>query len=268
MEVGVRIYTVAVPMNRQPIDLGYVLRQFPRFKFGMHDFEHRLRIQKFVYLLQSFDVYLGYDYSWYLRGPYCSMLAASGFALAGFYSSIPPGVRMTFSSPAVNDRFEGFKGFIDGYESDTDFLEIAASFHFLEAGGNLGRSEVLQRVVSKRPQFTEARCRDIRSYLEGSGILDNGTASKERPEGSREDDCAYGSKLECEPATFVPQVPDDMSRRPYDQGIYHMLVDSRESNEKISLVGRDVFRPHQRHPHVDEITVDDTELLVRLLRRS
>ena len=59
-----------------------------------------------------------------------------------------------------------------------------------------------------------------------------------------------------------------MDRRPYDQGFYHMLVDSRESGERIALVGRDVFRPGQKRPHVDEITVDDVELLVRLLRRG
>lgn len=255
-------------MNRQPVDLGYVLRQFPRFEFGMHDFDHRLRIQKFVYLLQSFDVYLGYDYSWYLRGPYCSTLAASGFALAEFYDNIPQGVRMAFSSPAVNNRFENFKRFIDGRENDTDFLEIAASFHFLEAGGKLARGEILQRVVNKRPQFAEEKCTSIRSYLEESGVLDSGTGGEEHPEDGRGGGCAYGSKLECDPAAFVSRLPDDMDRRPYDQGFYHMLVDSKESSEMIALVGRDIFRPHQKHPHVDEITVDNTELLVRLLRRG
>ena len=255
-------------MNRQPVDLGYVLRQFPQFEFGMRDFDHRLRVQKFVYLLQSFDVYLGYDYSWYLRGPYCSTLAASGFALAGFYDNIPQGVRMAFSSPAVNDRFENFKRFIAGREKDTDFLEIAASFHFLEAGGKLTRSGMLQRVVNKRPQFTEEKCTGIRSYLEESNVLDSGAGNEEHPEDDRGDRCAYGSRLGCDPAEFVPRVPDDMDRRPYDQGFYHMLVDSRESGERIALVGRDVFRPHQKHPHVDEITVDDTALLVRLLRRG
>ena len=255
-------------MNRQPVDLGYVLRQFPQFRFGMHDFVHRLRTQKFVYLLQSFDVYLGYDYSWYLRGPYCSMLAASGFALTGFYASIPQGVRMAFSSPAVNGRFEDFKGFIGGHENDADFLEIAASIHLLETWGNLGRSEVTRRVVDKHPQFTVEKCRDVRSHLERSGILGSGsgsgTADRERPVGGG----AYGSEMECDLAAFVPRVPGDMDQRPYDQGFYHMLVDSKEGGEKIALVGRDLFRPHQRRPHVDEITVDDAELLVRLLRRS
>ena len=123
-------------------------RQSPQFEFGVSDFDHRLRVQKFVYLLQSFDVYLGHDYSWYLRGPYCS-------TLAGFYADIPLGVRMAFSIPAVNDRFENFKRSIDGRENDADFLEIAASFHFLEAGGRLARGEILQRVANKRPQFTK-----------------------------------------------------------------------------------------------------------------
>ena len=256
-------------MNRQPVDLGYVLRQFPRLEFGMHDFAHRLCVQKFVYLLQSFDVYLGYDYSWYLRGPYCTTLAASGFALAGFYGDIPPGVRMSFSSPSVNGRFEGFKGFIGGRENDADFLEIAASLHFLEAGGGLPRGEALRRVAGRRPQFTEEGCREVRSRLEESGILGGGNGDGHEPGcGSVGDGCAYGAELECDPAAFVQRVPGDMDRRPYDLGFYHMLVDSREGNEKIALVGRDVFRTHQRRPSVDEITVDDTELLVRLLGRG
>ena len=61
-------------------------------------------------------------------------------------------------------------------------------------------------------------------------------------------------------------MPDDMDRRPYDKGFYHMLLDSKEAGEKIAVVGRDMFRPDQRRPHIDEITVDDTALLVRLIQ--
>ena len=256
-------------MKRQPVDLGYVLRQFPRFEFGMHDFDHRLRVQKFVYLLQASNVYLGYDYSWYLRGPYCSTLAASGFALSEFYEDIPQGVRMAFASPTTNGRFEGFKEFIRGHENDAGFLEIAATLHFLHAAGRLTRDEMLQRVAGKRPGFDEDACAGIRSYMEEKDILDSGVAGETEPAANGgEDDCMCGSELECDPAAFVRKVPDDMNRRPYDRGIYHMLLDSKEANEKIALVGKDVFRPGLRHPPVDEITVDDTELLVRLLRRA
>ena len=235
-------------MNRQPIDLGYVLRQFPQFEFSMRDFDHRLRVQKFVYLLQAFNVYMGYDYSWYLRGPYCSNLAASGFALDGFYGDIPQGARMVFASPTVNGRFENFKRSIGGRENDTVFLEIAASLHFLDAGGRLARDEALRRVVNKRPGFTEDACIKIRSLLEDEWkILGNCGTEGTGTDGSG-GGYAYGARLECDPAMFVPEVPEDMSRRPYDQGFYHMLLDSKEGNEKIALVGRDVSRPGQRPP--------------------
>lgn len=256
-------------MNRQPVDLGYVLRQIPQFEFSMRDFDHRLRFQKLVYLLQAFDVYLGYDYSWYLRGPYCSTLAASGFALDGFYTHVPKGVRMAFASPLVDGRFEDFKRRIGGRENDAGFLEIAASIHFLDVGCRLAREEALRRVANKRPEFTEDMCVEIRSLLEDEWkILGGGAGGHDPAAGGDGSGCAYGSEMECDPALFVPEIPPDMHRRPYDQGFYHMLLDSREGNEKIALVGRDVFRKGQRRPPVDEITVDDTGLLVRLLRRG
>ena len=183
---------------------------------------------------------------------------------------IPQGARIVFASPTVNGRFENFKRSIGGRENDTVFLEIAASPHFLDAGGRLARGEALRRVVNKRPGFTEDACIKIRSLLEdewkilGNGGTEGAGAGADRGGGGY----AYGAKLECDPATFVPEVPEDMSRRPYDLGFYHMLLDSKEGNEKFALVGRDVFRHGQRRPPVDEITVDDTDLLVRLLRRS
>ena len=249
-------------MNRQPVDLGFVFRQFPRLEFGMSTFDHRLRVQKFVYLLQSFDVYLGYDYSWYLRGPYCSTLAASGFALAGFYGGIPAGAGMRFSSPSVHGRFERFKQFVDGRENDNAFLEMAASLHFLEEKGGLGREEALDRVASKRPEFTREGCEGVRQRLKKEGVLNGGLAVPAAQQG----ECAYGEPADCESFVEVSALPDDMDRRPYDKGFYHMLLDSKEAGEKITVVGRDIFRPEQRRPHIDEITVDDTALLVRLIQ--
>ena len=251
-------------MNRQPIDLGFVLRQFPEFDFSMTGFDGRLRVQKFVYLLQAFDVYLGYDYSWYLRGPYCSTLAAAGFALAGFYGDIPKGSRMRFVSPGANGRFERFRGFISGFESDADFLEMAASFHFLEKGGSLSRDQIFQRVLNKRPNFSEAGCRRAQSRLEDWGVIQGGGTPASGPES----ECAYGD-VPCE-GWFVPaqEIPDSMDRRPFDKGLYHMLLDSKEGNEKIVLVGRNVFRPDQQRPPVDEISVDDKPLLVDLIQRG
>ena len=250
-------------MNRQSVDLGFVLRQFPDLEFGMHTFDHRLRMQKFVYLMQSFDVYLGYDYSWYLRGPYCSTLAASGFSLAGFYADIPSGAGMHFSSALVQDRFDRFKRFVRGHENDNAFLEIAASLHFLEGEGDLGREEVLDKVVKKRPEFTKEQCVKVRSYLEKWGRTGGGV---KRPAGEAGVGRSCGAATSCEAFVEVPALPGGLDQRPYDKGFYHMLLDSKEAGEKLVMAGRDIFRPGQVHPHVDEIAVDDTALLVRLVR--
>ena len=59
-----------------------------------------------------------------------------------------------------------------------------------------------------------------------------------------------------------------MDLRPFDNGFYHMLLDSKEGGEKIVLVGRDVFRPDERRPPIDEITVEDKRLLVDLIQRG
>ena len=153
-------------LNRQAADLGYILRQFPDLDFGMGDFEHRLRVQKFVYLLQSFDIYLGYDYSWYLRGPYCTQLATVGHALSRSYGDIPYDEAMVFSNPDVQERFEAFKEFIKGRENDNDFLEIAASMHILHKTSGLPRAGIVEKVAAKQDRFTADECNRIWGVME------------------------------------------------------------------------------------------------------
>ena len=148
-------------MEQQAVDLGFVLKQFPDFKLSMDSFDGRLRLQKFVYLLQTFDVYLGYDFSWYIRGPYCSTLATCGFGLVGMYNKIPDGEKVKFVDSSVQDRFERFAEFISGKEHDTDYLEIAASLHCLKALGKYTDDQILERVKNKRNSFTEQQCKDI-----------------------------------------------------------------------------------------------------------
>ena len=148
-------------VDRQAMDLGYILRQFPDLDFGMDDFDHRLRVQKFVYLLQAFDIYLGYDYSWYLHGPYCTRLATVAYALGPLYDKIPCDKDMVFVNPAVQKRFEQFKRFIRGRENDNDFLEVAASEHILHKTSGMPRADIVKRVAAKRNRFDEGYCNDV-----------------------------------------------------------------------------------------------------------
>ena len=152
-------------VDRLVIDLGHILRQFPSLDFGMADTEHRLRIQKFVYLLQAFGVYLGYEYSWYLHGPYCTKLATVGYALGSIYDMVPYDKDMVFVNPAVQERFEEFKRFIKKRENDGDFLEIAASLHVLHRTSGMERDAIIERVEAERERL-RGRCGRVWEEME------------------------------------------------------------------------------------------------------
>ena len=131
----------------------------------MATFSDRLRLQKFIYLLQAFGIYLGYDYSWYLRGPYCSNLTACAFALQEIYDHVPD-MKVSFLNNQTQRRFEDFKRFIKGREIDNDFLEIAASLHFLKKTTRDDEDEIIRKVANKQKRFTESRCREIYNLIE------------------------------------------------------------------------------------------------------
>lgn len=144
-------------MNRPTIDLGMILRQAPAFKFDMDTFDGRLRLQKFIYLLQAHGIYLGYDFSWYLRGPYCTGLTTCGFALKDIYHDIPEDVKARFADPSDQLNFEKFLKFVEGKEMDTHYLEIAASIHILKKA-DTDESDIIGRVMAKSRSFTKEAC--------------------------------------------------------------------------------------------------------------
>jgi hypothetical protein len=66
-------------MNKRQIALKLILDELG-FGLKVESFEQRLILQKACYLVQASDVNLGYHFSWYLHGPYCSPLAKEAFA--------------------------------------------------------------------------------------------------------------------------------------------------------------------------------------------
>ena len=159
-------------MERQPFVLGFILRKFPGFNFSMEDFNDRLRLQKFIYLLQTHNVYLGYDFSWYIRGPYCTTLATAGFALEDFYEQIPKRPKGTrFANGTIQKRFDRFAKFIKGKENDAKFLEAAASLHFLLKTSRITDDDAIRRIVSKMPDTDESYIRDVLKRMKSEELL-------------------------------------------------------------------------------------------------
>ena len=159
-------------MDRQPFVLGFLLREFPEFDFRMADFLDRLRLQKFIYLLQAHGIYLGYDFSWYMRGPYCTTLAAAGFALEDFYGQIPERPKGSrFANNTIQKRFDRFAKFIKGKVNDTKFLEAAASLHFLLKTRRITDDEAVGKVTGKMPNTSEAYVRKVLVHIRSEGLL-------------------------------------------------------------------------------------------------
>lgn len=94
----------------------------------MGNFAGRIAFQKRVYLLQELGLGLGYPFSWYVRGPYSSLLASDGFELHRNYTDLVQG-----ASHLSNDQrvvIDQFRRLISGFEEPTR-LEALASLHFL-----------------------------------------------------------------------------------------------------------------------------------------
>jgi uncharacterized protein YwgA len=131
----------------------------------MRTFDDRLKVQKRVYLLQNFGVYLGYAFSWYLRGPYCTSLAKDVFSLVEEGIEIPD---VSFEDVEDEKKFELFMNFLGDKKDDAVWLEMLASIHFLrKAYPEKSKEEIIQTVMEKEPCLKDLqKCKDAWTHLE------------------------------------------------------------------------------------------------------
>ena len=158
--------------------LGLILYNFPEFSF-METVDARVRLQKFIYLLQAFGIHLGYDYSWCLRGPHCSSLATDGLLLSDIYDDIYDDLveesdadMMVFADNSMQERFERFARFVSGRGTNTAFLEVAASLHYqLTVNPDVGIDEAVRVVVYNMPDCDETYVYGMFSVLKKEGLV-------------------------------------------------------------------------------------------------
>ena len=138
--------------------------------FNMDDFNGRLRFQKTIQVLQSFGIDLGYNYNWYIRGPYCPELAKDGFELKDVLDKIPQ-MTVEFAEDEDQANYNTFKKFIANKKDDPDQLEIASSICFLCNEERMDKDTVLKLTEGKRARFTMDDCMRIWDELEGYGVV-------------------------------------------------------------------------------------------------
>lgn len=156
-------------LSRQPLVLGFVLAKFPRLNINMRLHEDRIRFQHFMYLLQSCDVSLGYDYTYFLNGPYDTSLVANGIVydmIKHDYDSQKPDRVTRFANDTIQTRFDNFRDFVYGYERDSDYLKMASIIHMMRVMGQ-NRQDIIRVLIKcMKLQYDSVQIRSMNSqYL-------------------------------------------------------------------------------------------------------
>ncbi len=137
-----------VKMN--PFQLaGLVKRFYP--SFDMTNFEDRLKLQKFVYLMQSSGLNLGYNFKLYLHGPYSTQLARDGFDMPKMEDC----KLLKFENAELESKFVQLETFLGSDKDDSFKMEVIGSLHlFHQLYPEESDNEIIQMVEEKSPSFS------------------------------------------------------------------------------------------------------------------
>jgi len=137
--------------------------------FDLSIFEGRLVLQKTIYLLQSFGLYLGYKFSWYIHGPYCPELTKDAFELLPIYSKIPV---IDFGNSDIERLLRKYLEFLGNRKNEADWLEQLACTHFLNAlYPKASKDAVISAVLNHESHFTKNQCEQAWSYLVKNNLI-------------------------------------------------------------------------------------------------
>ena len=154
--------------------LGGLLRRVGNFNPDSFEksFKDRLIFQKTIYLLQSFNIYLGFHFSWYIRGPYSPVLAKEGYKLIKKSDQTP---NVKFLEESSERQFQKFITFLGERNNDAEWLETLASIHFLKHTYlGIGKNSIMKMVQRKQPHLTIEKCQAAWDYLESFGLIPGG----------------------------------------------------------------------------------------------
>jgi uncharacterized protein YwgA len=121
----------------------------------MKTFSDRKKMQKLAYLLQEvFGIDLGYNFSWYIHGPYAPDLTRMLFEITE--------TRVSGKTEALDKvdagKVERMRSFLGSSISSTDKLELLGSLHYLKKLGklqNVNDLEIIAVLKEKKPYFKD-----------------------------------------------------------------------------------------------------------------
>jgi len=130
-------------MNKQQIALKLIVDELG-VDFSVESFQDRLILQKASYLTQAAGVNLGYYFSWYLYGPYCSSLASDAFSISDELDADSDESRGWQLDEKTAAKLTRVRALIEGCgpEDCAKRFELLASVHFLVTRKNMPVSGV------------------------------------------------------------------------------------------------------------------------------
>lgn len=138
-----------MPSARQSLLAG-VLHRLGRF--SVDRFQDRLRLQKTIYLLQAFGIYLGYNFNWYIYGPYSPALTRDGFDVL---PQIDRFSAVRFADAEAEERFGVFMNFLGERRDDAHWLELVGSLHMLRLMYGDDRETIFAKMRKKQPYLSD-----------------------------------------------------------------------------------------------------------------
>ncbi len=124
--------------------------------FSYSDFDHRLQMQKMVYLLQEEGVAIGhYGFDWYKHGPYSQALLDDMYFENGSHC-----IQLNYTEYA-DECIKRIKDIFHDKEAQEEYglknwTECLASVHFLrykELGSDVSQDKVLEVLKERKPHL-------------------------------------------------------------------------------------------------------------------
>jgi hypothetical protein len=162
-------------MNRQQIALKLILDELG-LDFSVRSFQDRLILQKASYLAQAAGVNLGYYFSWYLYGPYCSALASDAFSISDELDADSDESKGWHLDESTSAKLTRVRALVEGPgpEESAKRLELLASVHFLVTRKNMLASDVGSLAATLRnlgKDFDESEVASATEGLARHGII-------------------------------------------------------------------------------------------------
>lgn len=161
-------------MNNIDIAKGIV---FQKLGIKNDSFEDRLISQKKIYLLQSLGTDLGYEYNWYVRGPYSPSLTNY------IYNNIDVLSVSDFSKyklSAIAEKNLDLVNKLSELKSETNlstssWYELLASLLYIKnnssSWGVSNSDSIFEKLIDYKPQYSNQQCKSAYDVLIKQGLI-------------------------------------------------------------------------------------------------